>query len=214
MTSSRSCSCSCSCSCSPINLTITYTLQGLTLLSLSSWLFLLKPKGCGDGKLHCESPPAFASRIFYLAIYLVAFGYGGHQPTVATFGADQFDDADPKATDSRAAFFCYFYFALNTGSLFSNTVLVYYEDTGKWTLGFWVSTGSAILGLITFLLPSRGYRYIKPCGNPIPRVMQVFVAAARKRKVARREGDELYEVQGSDSAIKGSRKIFHSEQFA
>ncbi|KAK4492423.1 hypothetical protein RD792_003228, partial [Penstemon davidsonii] len=186
---------------------------GLVLLSLTSWLFLLKPEGCGDGKEICVPTTPFSSAIFYLAMYLVAFGYGGHQPTIATFGADQFDESIPKQKNSKATFFCYFYFALNTGSLFSNTILVYYEDNGKWTLGFWVATASAVLALVTFLLGSPGYRYIKPCGNPIPRVMQVFVAAAKKWKETLKEGEELYEVEGLESAIKGSRKISHTDEF-
>lgn len=187
--------------------------QGLVLVSLSSWLFLIKPEGCGDGQQPCTPASSIGVAIFYLAIYLVAFGYGGHQPSIATFGSDQFDDTNPKQKSSKAAFFCYFYFALNVGSLFSNTVLVCYEDTGKWTLGFWVSTASAVIALGLFLLGTPGYRHVKPCGNPLPRVAQVFVAAARKRNVVPADDNELYEVEGLESAIKGSRKILHSNEF-
>ncbi|PIN18971.1 H+/oligopeptide symporter [Handroanthus impetiginosus] len=186
---------------------------GLVLVSLSSWLMLLKPSGCGDGEKVCKPISSEGSILFYLAIYLVAFGYGGHQPTIATLGADQFDDKDPKQRDARGAFFCYFYFALNTGSLFSNTVLVYYEDSGKWTLGFWASLASASVALAGYLLGTSGYRRLKPCGNPIPRVMQVFVAAAKKWKLTLKEGEGLYEVEGKESAIKGSRKILHTDEF-
>ncbi|KAF7153977.1 hypothetical protein RHSIM_Rhsim01G0186800 [Rhododendron simsii] len=186
---------------------------GLVIVSLSSWLFLIKPEGCGDGQQPCTPTSSTGSAIFYVAIYLAAFGYGGHQPTLATFGSDQFDDTNPKQKSSKAGFFCYFYFALNVGSLFSNTILVYYEDTGKWTLGFWVSTASAVIALGSFLLGTPGYRYIKPCGNPLPRVAQVFVAAARKWNAVPADENELYEVEGSESAIKGSRKILHSNEF-
>lgn len=188
-------------------------MQGLILLSITSWVFLLKPQGCGDGKLGCEANSSVGSALFYVATYLVAFGYGGHQPTLATFGADQFDESTPKHRDDKSAFFCYFYFALNVGSLFSNTILVYYEDAGQWTMGFWAATASAIVGLAVFLLGSPGYKYVKPCGNPIPRVAQVFVAATKKCKVTLKEGDRLFEVQGSQSAIKGSRKIMHTNEF-
>lgn len=187
--------------------------QGLVILSLSSWLLLVKPDGCGDGIQDCNPTTPIGTAIFYLAIYLVAFGYGGHQPTLATFGADQFDENNPKEKSSKAAFFCYFYFALNVGSLFSNTILVYYEDMGGWTLGFWVSTGAAVIALLSFLLGSPSYRYIKPFGNPLPRVAQVFLAAAKKRNIPQVDNDSLYEVEGSESAIKGSRKILHTDEF-
>ncbi|XP_022730689.1 protein NRT1/ PTR FAMILY 7.1-like [Durio zibethinus] len=186
---------------------------GLGLLSLASWLFLINPADCGDGIKVCMPSSSAGVGIFYLSIYLIAFGYGGHQPTIATFGADQFDDSHPKAADSKAAFFCYFYFALNVGSLFSNTILVYYEDSGKWTLGFLVSLGSAIIALLLYLLGTARYRYIKPCGNPLPRVSQVFVAAYRKWDVVPATANALYEVEGTESAIKGSRKILHSGDF-
>ncbi|CAF2340341.1 hypothetical protein BRARA_J01623 [Brassica rapa] len=184
---------------------------GVSLLSFTSWFFLIKPKGCGDGNFTCDPPSSLGVGIFYLSVYLVAFGYGGHQPTLATFGADQFGDNDKT---SKAAFFSYFYFALNVGSLFSNTILVYFEDKGLWTLGFLVSLGAAIIALAAFLGPTKRYRYVKPCGNPLPRVAQVFVATARKWSVVRPENhQELYEVEGPESAIKGSRKIFHSSKF-
>ncbi|XP_022756283.1 protein NRT1/ PTR FAMILY 7.1-like isoform X3 [Durio zibethinus] len=186
---------------------------GLGLLSLASWLFLINPAGCGDGIKLCKPSSSIGVGIFYLSIYLIAFGYGGHQPTIATFGADQFDDSHPNAADSKATFFCYFYFALNVGSLFSNTILVYYEDSGKWTLGFLVSLGSAIIALLLYLLGTSRYRYIKPCGNPLPRVGQVFLAAYRKWDVVPATADALYEVEGTESAIKGSRKILHSDDF-
>ncbi|KAK9029476.1 hypothetical protein V6N11_026591 [Hibiscus sabdariffa] len=187
---------------------------GLGLLSFASWLFLINPADCGDGTKLCTRSTPVGVGIFYLSIYLIAFGYGGHQPTIATFGADQFDDSNPRAAYSKATFFCYFYFALNVGSLFSNTILVYYEDSGEWTLGFLVSLGSAILALLLYLLGTSRYRYVKPCGNPLPRVGQVFVAAYRKWGVVPpASADDLYEVEGTESAIKGSRKILHSDDF-
>lgn len=188
-------------------------MQGLGLLSLTSWLFLIKPEGCGGEHTTCMEPTSWGVRLFYLSIYMVAFGYGGHQPTLATFGADQFDDKTIKNNNSREAFFSYFYFALNVGSLFSNTVLVYYEDSGMWTMGFGVSLASAVIALISFLAGCRRYRYVQACGNPIVRVIQVFVATARKWKVQPAKGGQLYEVDGVESAIKGSRKIKYTNEF-
>ncbi|KAM3397792.1 protein NRT1/ PTR FAMILY 7.1 [Capsicum galapagoense] len=188
-------------------------LMGLVLISLTSWLFLIKPYGCGDGILDCIPPSPIGTALFYLAIYLVALGYGGHQPTIATFGSDQFDEENPKEKISRAAYFGYFYFALNAGSLISNTILVYYEDGGKWTLGFWASTAAGLLGLFVFLVGTPGYRYVKSFGNPLPRVAQVFVAAFRKWGVPNVDEGELYELNGSESSIKGTRKILHSNDF-
>ncbi|KAJ0961696.1 hypothetical protein J5N97_000015 [Dioscorea zingiberensis] len=188
--------------------------MGLTLLSLSSWFLLVMPSGCGDSVKHCNPPSSAGTILFYLSTYMIAFGNGGYQPSIATFGSDQFDEMDPHESRSKVAFFSYFYLALNAGSLFSNTVLVYYEDSGKWVMGFWVSTVAAALALLLFLIGTPGYRYFKPSGNPLTRIAQVFVAAFRKFN-AKVPSDHtlLFEVQGKESAIAGSRKILHSNDF-
>ena len=180
-------------------------------LSLSSHISLLKPSGCGDKELQCGSHSSSQTALFYLSIYLVALGNGGYQPNIATFGADQFDEGDPKERLSKVAFFSYFYLALNLGSLFSNTILDYFEDKGQWTLGFWASAGSAAIALILFLCGTRRYRYFKPVGNPLPRVGQVFVAAAKKWKVKVPSEENLYE--DKKCSPSGRRKMLHTKGF-
>ncbi|RZC46711.1 hypothetical protein C5167_039664, partial [Papaver somniferum] len=173
------------------------------MCTLLKSLFLINPPRCGDafGEVNCNQPSSVGVAIFYLSIYLVALGYGGHQPAIATSGADQFNEMDPVEKHSRALFFSYFYFALNVGSLFSNTFLVYFEDRGLWTVGFLASAGTS------------GYKRYKPCGNPLTRICQVFVDTIKKWKVkVPADGKMLYELEGSASAIKGSRKIHHSNE--
>lgn len=189
-------------------------LQGLVSLSLTSQLFLIKPKGCGDEDTPCESHSRLGNALFYLSIYLIALGNGGYQPNIATLGADQFDEEDSTEGQSKVAFFSYFYLALNLGSLFSNTILGYFEDGGLWALGFWVSTGSAFAALILFLSGTPRYRHFKPSGNPLSRFCQVIVAAAKKSTVKMPPGeDELYTVDGKDSSMNRGRKILHTHGF-
>ncbi|KAF2308759.1 hypothetical protein P3X46_032312 [Hevea brasiliensis] len=187
---------------------------GLVLLSLSSYLFLIRPKGCGDELTPCGSHSSVEVGFFYLPIYLIALGNGGYQPNIATFGADQFDEEDPKEGHSKVAFFSYFYLALNLGSLFSNTILGYFEDEGMWALGFWVSTGSALAALILFLGGTARYRHFKPTGNPLSRFCQVFVAATKKCSVQMPEdAEDLYDVDGKECSVNGNRKILHTHGF-
>ncbi|KAK8650293.1 hypothetical protein V6N13_139938 [Hibiscus sabdariffa] len=187
---------------------------GLVSLSLSSILFLIRPKGCGNQDMPCGSHSGMEITLFYFSIYLVALGNGGYQPNIATFGADQFDEEDPKEGHSKVAFFSYFYLALNLGSLFSNTILGYFEDEGMWALGFWVSAGSALAALVLFLTGTTRYRHFKPSGNPLSRFSQVLVAAIRKCSVHMpSDADELYDVDGNDSSMNGNRKILHTDEF-
>lgn len=186
-------------------------MQGLVLLSASTHLFLVKPQGCGTESRFCQNHSTLEIGIFYVSIYLVALGNGGYQPSIATFGADQFDEEDRLEGLSKIAFFSYFYLALNLGSLVSNTVLVYYEDSGSWALGFWMSAASASLALTLFLLGTPRYRHFEPQGNPLRRFCQVIVAAAKKWRVETpQDGKQLYEVGKEDSAF---RKILHTDDF-
>ncbi|KAL3619408.1 hypothetical protein CASFOL_036978 [Castilleja foliolosa] len=197
---------------------------GLVLLSVVTQFLLLKPKGCGDDKTLCGSHPSWVIGLFYISTYMIALGNGGYQPNIATFGADQFDGEDPKEAHSKVAFFSYFYLALNIGSLFSNTILGYFEDEGIWALGFWASTGSAFLALLLFLGGSKRYRHFKPSGNPLSRFAQVLVAASKKCNVHITSGDHsdqknhLFEGvdhhQGMNKSDEGgTRKMLHTHGF-
>lgn len=187
---------------------------GLVLLSISTQVFLLKPRGCGDETTNCNTHSSWELGLFYISIYMVALGNGGYQPNIATFGADQFDEEDPKEGYSKVAFFSYFYLALNLGSLFSNTILGYFEDSGLWALGFWASTASAFVALVLFLGGTKRYRHFKPSGNPLSRICQVLVAASKKCSVKIPPGDDnLYEAEGGDKSDSGARKMLHTQGF-
>ncbi|KAH6790740.1 nitrate transporter 1.5 [Perilla frutescens var. frutescens] len=188
--------------------------MGLVLLSISTQVFLLKPQGCGDETTKCNTHSSWELGLFYISIYMVALGNGGYQPNIATFGADQFDEEDPKEGYSKVAFFSYFYLALNLGSLFSNTILGYFEDSGLWALGFWASTASAFVALLLFLGGTKRYRHFNPSGNPLSRICQVLVAASKKCSVKIPPGDDnLYEAQGGDKSDTGARKMLHTQGF-
>ncbi|KAK8948306.1 Nitrate transporter 1.5 [Platanthera guangdongensis] len=187
---------------------------GLVMLSLTSYLFLLEPSGCGNEHASCEPHSGPKVAVFYLSVYLVALGNGGYQPNIATFGADQFDEHHPTEAHSKVSFFSYFYLFLNLGSLFSNTFLVYLEDDGSWALGFWVSAASALAAVALFFSGTRRYRRFCPNGNPLSRVCQVIVAAARNWDIdTRSSSKELYEAGSKEPADNGSRKLLHTEGF-
>ncbi|KAI4352166.1 hypothetical protein L6164_006444 [Bauhinia variegata] len=79
-----------------------------------------------------------------------------------------------------------------------------------WTMGFLVSLASAVIALLSYLSGTPWYRYVKPSGYPVIRPAQVFVASCRKWKVVRSSEDQLYEVEGPESALKGRMKILQS----
>lgn len=184
--------------------------QGLVELSFSSY-FLLR-KSCYSNETNskgCKAPSHFEILIFYMSIYQIALGNGGYQPAMTTFGADQFDEESPKERKSKMVFFSYFFVANNIGSLFSDIVLTYLQDKGRWMLSFAFSAAASFLGIILFFSGTLHFRYFKPGGNPLIRISQVIVASFKNRKVKTPQAEHLYEVEGEI----GGRKIFHTPQF-
>ncbi|KAG6574799.1 protein NRT1/ PTR FAMILY 7.3-like [Cucurbita moschata] len=184
---------------------------GLVALSLLTHISLLKPSGCGKIGQLCDPHGLTELTIFYISIYLIALGNGAPEPALATFGAEQFDDKDPKEKRAKTSFYSYFYVSINMGCLISETVLVYIENLGHWMVGFWIC---AVCGLLAYLLLLSGtsrYRQSKPSGNPISRFSQVIMASMKKMNLKMpSNGEGLYEGPGGK---KGTRRMLHTEGF-
>ncbi|KAK4476511.1 hypothetical protein RD792_015667 [Penstemon davidsonii] len=186
---------------------------GLVLLSLSTQVFMLEPRGCGKIGETCNqlSPTKLAS--FYISIYLLALGSGAIEPALAALGADQFDEEDPAEKKSKSAFFSYYYVALNLGSLIAETLLVYIENLGKWVLAFWISTSCGLLALIFLSSGTCRYRRVRSSGNPFSRFFQVIVASVRKLKLdLPSSGEGLYGARLNDEE-ECARRLQHTNDF-
>lgn len=149
--------------------------------------------------------------IFFVGLYMVAVGYGVQSPCVTSFGADQFDDTDEEEKTKKSSFFNWNHFIVNAGALISGTIIVWIQDHKGWLWGFSISTLFVALGVGSFLLGSKVYRFQKPGGSPITRVCQVIVAATHKFNTdSPCDSSLLYEIPGQVSAIEGSRKLEHT----
>lgn len=90
--------------------------------------------------------------IFFVSLYMVAIGYGGQCPCVASFGADQFDDTDDEERFKRNSFFNWQHFAINAGALISGTIIVWVQDHEGWLWGFAIPALFLIFGVGSFIL--------------------------------------------------------------
>ncbi|PHU25620.1 Protein NRT1/ PTR FAMILY 7.3 [Capsicum chinense] len=151
--------------------------------------------------------------LFYIFVYMISLGYRGYQTNIATFRADQFDERDPREKPSKAAFFSYFYLALNLGSLFSNTVLDYFVDDGMRALSFWAAAGSAFAGLALFLGGTAKYSHFRFSGNPITRFSQVILFALKKWRVGPPENEDVFFEGDNERSKTAGRKILHTYGF-
>ncbi|XP_024987888.1 protein NRT1/ PTR FAMILY 8.3-like [Cynara cardunculus var. scolymus] len=184
---------------------------GMCTLTLSASIPSLKPVECVDVICPSATPSQYA--FFFTGLYLIALGTGGIKPCVSSFGADQFDDTDPKERVSKGSFFNWFYFSINIGALVSGTLIVWIQDNRGWDLGFGIPAFFIGFAILSFFLGTPLYRFQKPGGSPITRMCQVLVASFRKRDLpVPIDGSLLFETRDSVSAIEGSRKLMHTDE--
>jgi peptide/histidine transporter 3/4 len=185
----------------------------MCLLTLSVSLPSLRPPECDAGVAfeNCPKASPLQKGIFFLALYIIVLGTGGTKPNIATMGADQFDDFDLKEKSHKLSFFNWWYFSILIGVLFSTTFLVYIQDNIGWTLGYGIPTIGLAFSILVFLIGTPYYRHKLPLGSPITRMLQVFVAAARKWKASVPEdAKELHELSMEEYARNGRSRIAHT----
>ncbi|XP_027334617.1 protein NRT1/ PTR FAMILY 8.1-like [Abrus precatorius] len=185
---------------------------GMTLLTLSASVSGMKPTCHGHGDENCHATNG-QSAVCFVALYLIALGTGGIKPCVSSYGADQFDDADPVEQQHKSSFFNWFYFSINIGALIASSLLVWIQDNVGWGWGFGIPAVAMAISLVSFFLGIRLYRNQKPGGSPLTRICLVVVSSIRKYNVdVPVDKSLLYEIANTESTIKGSRKLDHTDE--
>ncbi|MCL7035265.1 hypothetical protein MKW94_009752 [Papaver nudicaule] len=158
---------------------------GFGLLALQAHLPSLQPPPC-DASLrfsNCKQVQGNNAALLYTALYITAFGEGCLRANLASFGGDQFDDNDPIELQKKSKFFNWFTFSISLGALIGLTFVVWIQDNKGWGVGFIVSAGIILLGLLVVAFGFSHYRQQIPQGSPLSRMLQVFVSAFRKRRL-------------------------------
>ncbi|XP_030471796.1 protein NRT1/ PTR FAMILY 3.1-like [Syzygium oleosum] len=189
---------------------------GMTLLTLSAVIPQLLPPPCNPSasSLPCQEANGGQLAVLYMALLLGAIGSGGIRPCVVAFGADQFDETDPKQSTKTWKYFNWYYFVMGVSILVAVTVVVYVQEDVGWGLGLGIPTVLMFLSVIALVCGHRLYRILDPAGSPFTRLLQVSVAAFRKRKVSvsgDRKAVELYRNDELDTAISLGGKLVHTE---
>jgi peptide/histidine transporter 3/4 len=118
----------------------------------------------------------------YAALYTIALGTGGIKANNSAFGADQFDDNNPRDCVEKRSFFNWFYFSINVGSLIAATAVVYVQENISWTIGFAIPTVAMLVAIVVFVAGRPRYRHVQPTGSPLSRIVQVSVEAWNRRR--------------------------------
>ncbi|XP_004503208.1 protein NRT1/ PTR FAMILY 5.6-like isoform X2 [Cicer arietinum] len=166
-------------------------LMGLSLLTMSQYIPNLK--ACN--RKICPKPKKLHEVVFFLALYCISLGTGGHKPCLESFGADQFDEDHVLERKKKMSFFNWWNVALCFALLFGATVIVYVQDFVSWGAASLILTILMALSIIAFYVGNPFYRYRRAQGNPLKPILQVLVAAIRKRNLSCPSNpDLLYEV--------------------
>ncbi|KAH0991137.1 hypothetical protein GBA52_002620 [Prunus armeniaca] len=151
-------------------------------LTVSAVLPQLRPPPCQHNQV-CKEADGGQLAILYASLLLGALGSGGIRPCVVAFGADQFDETDQKQTTKTWNYFNWYYFVMGASILLAVTVLVYIQDNIGWGWGLGIPTIAMFISIIIFMVGYKLYRNLDPAGSPFTRLIQVSVAAYKKRKL-------------------------------
>lgn len=86
-------------------------LQGTVLLTLSV----------------SEIPRHYRETVFFIALYTIAIGEGGHKPCVQAFAADQFDENNTKERAAKSSFFNWWYLGIMSGASLAVVAVAYLQ---------------------------------------------------------------------------------------
>uniref|UniRef100_A0A5B6ZFD3 Major facilitator superfamily protein n=1 Tax=Davidia involucrata TaxID=16924 RepID=A0A5B6ZFD3_DAVIN len=172
-------------------------LMGLGLLTMSEFIPSLKP--CNTEV--CLRPRKVHEVAFFLAMYFISLGTGGHKPCLESFGADQFDDDHAEERKQKMSYFNWWNFALCCGLLLGVTLIVYVQDSVNWGAADLILTATMTITIIIFYCGKPFYRYRVPKGSPLTPMLHVLVAAITKRNLPYPSSPALlYEVPKSQKS--------------
>ncbi|KAM0881111.1 hypothetical protein ACQ4PT_033172 [Festuca glaucescens] len=160
---------------------------GTGLLAVSTTLPQLRPPPCGAGSAApCEEATGLQMGVLYVS----------------------FDERDDRERTAMGYFFNRFFFIISVGTLLAVTVLVYIQDHIGRSWAYGICSGTMLVAIAVFLSGTRRYRYKRSSGSPVVHILQVLVAATRKRGLKRPlTAAALYEDRPEDARIP------HTTQF-
>jgi len=102
---------------------------------------------------------------------------------------------------------------MGSAALLALTLVVYIQDNVGWGWGFGIPAISMFVSIVVFLVAYPLYVRAKPGGSPFTRLLQVLVAAFRKRNAAVPEDTGmLYQDKELDALISTKGRLLHTDK--
>lgn len=159
----------------------------MVVIILTASVPQLQPPPCAieqqNQQIQCIAGTKFQQTILLFGLCCLSIGAGGIRPCSIPFGVDQFDINTPEGRKETNNYYNWYYTLITLVMLIDQTIVVYIQDNMSWALGFAVPAVLMSCAIILFLSGRNLYVYVKPEGSNISGIVQVFVAAHRKRKL-------------------------------
>ncbi|KAG7583330.1 Proton-dependent oligopeptide transporter family [Arabidopsis suecica] len=146
-------------------------LLGLVLLTLQAHITKLQPQG---GK----KPSTLQSTVLFTGLYAIAIGVGGVKGSLPAHGGDQIGTRNQRLI---SGFFNWYFFSVCLGGFLAVTFMVWIEENKGWSTSFNISTAVLASAIFIFVVGCPMYRFKRPAGSPLTRIVNVFVSATRNR---------------------------------
>uniref|UniRef100_A0A2N9H3A1 Major facilitator superfamily (MFS) profile domain-containing protein n=1 Tax=Fagus sylvatica TaxID=28930 RepID=A0A2N9H3A1_FAGSY len=158
--------------------------MGMLLLSLTAAIAKLHPPHCeANERGTCPGPTPWQMAFLLSSLGLLVVGAGGIRPCNLAFGADQFNPNTESGKRGISSFFNWYYFTFTFAMMVSITFIVYVQSNVSWAWGLAIPTFLMLLSCVLFFIGSRIYVKLKPEGSPLKSIVQVIVAAVKKRQL-------------------------------
>ncbi|CAN4094752.1 unnamed protein product [Withania somnifera] len=160
------------------------TLLGTSLLWLTTIFPQLRPLPCSEYQHGCNGTTAVQLAVILCSFGLMSVGAGFVRPCSIALGADQLENKEnPDNERVIDSYFNWFYASVGVSVFLAVTVIVYIQDHFGWQVGFGVPALLMVLSIFVFLIGSPLFIKAKPKGSMFTGLVQVAVAAFRKRHI-------------------------------
>ncbi|KAI5604828.1 hypothetical protein BDE02_01G312800 [Populus trichocarpa] len=157
-----------------------FSFLGMVVLMLTAAISTMHPPKCAAGAV-CAGPTSWQLAFLLSGFAFLVIGAGGIRPCNLAFGADQFNPNTESGKRGITSFFNWYYFTFTFAVMISVTGIVYVQSNVSWAIGLGIPAFLMLLSCVMFFVGTRIYVIVKPQGSPITSIVQVLVAATKKR---------------------------------
>ncbi|KMT10401.1 hypothetical protein BVRB_5g115290 [Beta vulgaris subsp. vulgaris] len=185
--------------------------MGMLFLTLTAVIAELHPPHC-DTAESCIGPTTGQLAFLLGGLAFLIIGAGGIRPCNLAFGADQFNPETESGKRGINSFFNWYYFTYTFAIMVSVTIVVYIQTDISWGIGLAIPAFFMFLSSAFFFIGTKIYVMVKPQGSPLVSVVQVIVAAVKKRQLELPEKPSLslFDYAPEESI---NSKFPHTDQF-